>query len=121
MHVARHFEIHAGFDLKRPLLCDWTDTYRASDFKQALADYHTYVSEDRENVRLIAVFIGDWDEPEQLILAYNYPTLRSQPKCDQCDSATINGIYCHEHGCPNRSKVYDHDEERWIDPESEED
>lgn len=22
-------------------------------------------------------------------------------KCDQCDSATINGVYCHEHGCPN--------------------
>ena len=22
-------------------------------------------------------------------------------KCNQCDSATINGVYCHEQGCPN--------------------
>jgi len=22
-------------------------------------------------------------------------------KCDQCDSATINGVFCHEQGCPN--------------------
>ena len=22
-------------------------------------------------------------------------------KCDQCDSATINGLPCHETGCPN--------------------
>ena len=28
------------------------------------------------------------------------------PKCDSCDSTTINGIYCHEAGCPNSKKVY---------------
>lgn len=22
-------------------------------------------------------------------------------KCDQCDSAYINDVFCHEHGCPN--------------------
>ncbi len=22
-------------------------------------------------------------------------------KCDQCDSCYINGVFCHEHGCPN--------------------
>jgi hypothetical protein len=24
-------------------------------------------------------------------------------KCDQCDSATINGVFCHEFGCPNKN------------------
>lgn len=40
------------------------------------------------------------------------------PKCDQCDSATINGVYSHEHGCPNRSKVFTDGE--WITPEKDE-
>lgn len=22
-------------------------------------------------------------------------------KCDQCVAVMINGVYCHEHGCPN--------------------
>lgn len=24
--------------------------------------------------------------------------------CDQCDAAMINGVFCHEHGCPNKKK-----------------
>jgi hypothetical protein len=47
--------------------------------------------------------------------------MASLPKCDQCDSAYINGIYCHEHGCPNSRKVYNPDEERWETPEPDED
>ena len=34
--------------------------------------------------------------------------------CDQCEAATINGVFCHEQGCPNRNKVYDDEEKRWI-------
>lgn len=25
-------------------------------------------------------------------------------KCDQCDVLVINGVVCHEHGCPNKRK-----------------
>ncbi len=25
--------------------------------------------------------------------------------CDQCTAAMINGVFCHEIGCPNMSKV----------------
>ena len=25
-------------------------------------------------------------------------------KCSRCDSATINGVYCHEIGCPDSRK-----------------
>lgn len=27
-------------------------------------------------------------------------------KCNQCDSMYINGLFCHETGCPNKDKVY---------------
>jgi hypothetical protein len=36
------------------------------------------------------------------------------PKCDQCDSVTVNGIYCHEHGCPNRNSRWDAENKRWV-------
>lgn len=39
-----------------------------------------------------------------------------KPKCDQCDSLYINGIYCHEIGCPNSGKEYNTEEERWETP-----
>lgn len=26
-------------------------------------------------------------------------------KCDQCVIAVINGVVCHEHGCPNAKKT----------------
>ena len=44
---------------------------------------------------------------------------RRIPKCDQCDSATLNGFYCHEHGCPNINKIYDFETESWQYPENE--
>lgn len=27
--------------------------------------------------------------------------MEAKKKCDQCDSTTINGVFCHETGCPN--------------------
>ena len=33
-------------------------------------------------------------------------------KCNQCDSMYINGIFCHEHTCPNEHKTFINDE--WI-------
>ena len=36
-------------------------------------------------------------------------------KCDQCYAAMINGIYCHETGCPNSKKKYDPEREQWIE------
>lgn len=35
-------------------------------------------------------------------------------KCDQCVAAMINGVFCHETGCPNTHKKYDLYEERWM-------
>lgn len=38
---------------------------------------------------------------------------KKAPKCNQCDSSTISGVYCHELGCPNRDKWYNHESESW--------
>lgn len=33
--------------------------------------------------------------------------------CDQCNATMINGVFCHESGCPNMAKVWD-PEYGWI-------
>lgn len=40
-------------------------------------------------------------------------------KCNQCDSLYINGVFCHETGCPNTNKVYNKEEGEWETPEAE--
>lgn len=35
-------------------------------------------------------------------------------KCDQCEALMINGVFCHETGCPNSGKKWDMFEERWV-------
>lgn len=35
------------------------------------------------------------------------------PHCDQCQMLAINGVNCHETGCPNRRKVWNRDEQTW--------
>lgn len=34
--------------------------------------------------------------------------------CDQCDDRRINGIPCHEQGCPNDGAIWDKDSREWI-------
>lgn len=34
-------------------------------------------------------------------------------KCNQCESAYINGVFCHETGCPNTRKRYNEDTDEW--------
>lgn len=35
-------------------------------------------------------------------------------RCDQCEALVINGVYCHETGCPNSRKTWDEDRQEWI-------
>jgi hypothetical protein len=30
--------------------------------------------------------------------------------CDQCEAAMINGVFCHETGCPNRKRKFEHED-----------
>jgi hypothetical protein len=34
--------------------------------------------------------------------------------CDCCEMVSINGVACHEHGCPNIGARWDADAELWI-------
>ena len=35
-------------------------------------------------------------------------------KCDQCEPAMINGVFCHEIGCPNQGSRFDSSTGDWI-------
>jgi RNase P subunit RPR2 len=35
-------------------------------------------------------------------------------KCNQCQALMINGVFCHETGCPNTNSRYDVDIDEWI-------
>lgn len=37
---------------------------------------------------------------------------RPSIRCDQCEACMINGVFCHETGCPNKGKRYEDGE--WI-------
>lgn len=34
--------------------------------------------------------------------------------CNQCAALVINGVFCHEHGCPNEHKTWLPDEGEWV-------
>lgn len=34
--------------------------------------------------------------------------------CDQCQMLSINGLPCHETGCPNSRKTWNEDRQEWI-------
>ena len=38
-------------------------------------------------------------------------------RCNQCEALVINGVFCHEHGCPNEKKEFVDGE--WVEPEAE--
>lgn len=35
-------------------------------------------------------------------------------RCNQCEALMINGIFCHETGCPNSHSRYDVDTGEWV-------
>jgi hypothetical protein len=35
-------------------------------------------------------------------------------RCDQCEALMINGVFCHETGCPNSKKQYDAESGEWV-------
>jgi hypothetical protein len=35
-------------------------------------------------------------------------------RCNQCEAAMINGLFCHETGCPNSRKTWVADRGEWV-------
>jgi hypothetical protein len=40
-------------------------------------------------------------------------TTKVKIKCNQCNPSVINGVFCHESGCPNQGKKYNPESESW--------
>jgi hypothetical protein len=36
------------------------------------------------------------------------------PHCNQCAALVINGVFCHETGCPNSRKTWMQDDGEWV-------
>jgi len=34
--------------------------------------------------------------------------------CDSCELLSINGLPCHEHGCPNTNATWDTEQGEWV-------
>jgi hypothetical protein len=41
-------------------------------------------------------------------------TVMARVSCDQCSPVMVNGVFCHEIPCPNRSARWDADSETWV-------
>ena len=39
---------------------------------------------------------------------------RTRRGCNQCEALMINGVFCHETGCPNWNSHYDVESGEWI-------
>ena len=35
-------------------------------------------------------------------------------KCNQCEALMINGVFCHETGCPNSKKTWVEERQEWV-------
>ena len=44
----------------------------------------------------------------------NAANKHARVRCDQCEASMINGIFCHETGCPNTHARYDNNSDTWI-------
>jgi hypothetical protein len=61
--------------------------------------------------------------PRKRFKPYNHSIRRRQEyhfnfngfTCDQCQVISINGLPCHEIGCINSHKIYNHDQSRWVE------
>jgi len=58
-----------------------------------------------------------WDEIKRI--ASDIEEYEPRIRCTQCQMLSINGVPCHETGCPNSNKVWSIEENDWIEQEVE--
>lgn len=46
--------------------------------------------------------------------AFWYRTNRVRVRCEHCQMLSINGVACHERGCPNMGSRWDRATESWV-------
>jgi hypothetical protein len=62
--------------------------------------------------------VVSWDEIQRV--AEDIEDYEPRIRCRQCQMLSINGVACHETGCPNSNKIWCIEENDWIDSEQQE-
>ena len=98
------------------------ETLNAAEQEQLTGCAGVIVSESSDGF----VSVDYLDTDEELDAAWDALTAElsstadeyASDRCDQCEAVMINMVFCHEHGCPNRLKVYR--DGSWVSPQSDE-
>jgi len=72
-----------------------------------------------------AIMYGNADAPDKIdFYLEEEPTIADSPEliwhrvppvhCDQCSASRINGVFCHEAGCPNAKKTWVPERQEWV-------
>lgn len=80
--------------------------------KRALIAQHGWKEPtDSEGNEVRPVFESDdWEDPECSECLGE--EISNRVRCDQCSALMINGVFCHETGCPNSGAKYEDGE--WV-------
>jgi hypothetical protein len=91
---------------------DWTSNGQSC----RLGHYHIQHISKEGTVRA-GCHVVTWPEIQRI--ADEVEEYEPRIKCIQCQMLSINGIACHETGCPNSNKVWSIEENDWIEQEVE--
>jgi hypothetical protein len=72
--------------------------------------------EDANFYEMAENMLSDWEDEEE--------EEEEDNSCNQCEAMMINGVFCHETGCPNKNKIKVDGEwvdGEWVDREDDED
>ena len=114
---ARFPIIHAkrGLALVKAVMAR-AEEWRPNGQKCRLGYYHIDRIEANGTVHA-GCHVVSWDEIQRI--ADEVEEYEPRIKCNQCQMLSINGVPCHETGCPNSNKVWSIEENDWIEQEVE--
>lgn len=109
------FPQYKEFGCKFKIKWSWWDS--THQYGEVVIFYNPEIDEQEDFVYFVEENLPNkWEDLE----IRNFVFTHRIPKCDQCDSWVINGIYCHEKGCINQNKEYSFEEKRWVEPQKSE-
>lgn len=121
--LENHYTSYSGFISSYPNTieaymdgCPLEDAHKLGMILQFICDLLIEDQKMSEELRMYE----DLSDNGCTIEVTNYDELTTVPKrCNQCVALVINGVFCHEHGCPNTRKTWVEGE--WITNEEEND